>query len=634
MLNADIITSVKIVINVFNCPKYLNAITQLKYTTGLGMLVILGKNMNIRTKARFIPTVSEEFANKENFQNLLETVAINIKEGTVVKGRVVSVGREVIVIDVGLKNEGRIAISEFREAVPSVGELVDVYVDKLESRHGGTILSREKARREESWMKLEASHSKNELVDGMIFGRVKGGFTVDLNGVVAFLPGSQVDVRPIKDKDIDLLMNVVQPFQILKMDRKLGNIVVSRRAILEESRSEARDEMLATIKEGMILEGIVKNIVTYGAFIDLGMCDGLLHLIDISWDRVNHPSEVLTVGDKIKVMVIKYNDEKKRISLGIKQLEENTWTGYDIKYPVGSVVKGKVVKFEDYGVFVQLDGEGIEGLVYYPEISWSKTNQNPKKLLVLDQEVQCKVLEVDIDKHRMSLSIKQCMENPWTKFASENPVGSVIKGEIRNIADFGMFVAVGTDIDGMVRDNDIAKGVNGQEALRRYSKGDVVECKVLAIDVEKEKVSLGIKQLDGSSEDSDEATSSDYIESSSDENKKTSDASIFTKGSIHTCTVASIDSDSITVTLEGDVKGLIKKNDLSSEKFGQKTDRFAIGDRFDAKVTSPSSKKDQITLSIKALEMDEREKAIKEYGSADSGASLGDILGAALKRSE
>ena len=464
-----------------------------------------------------------------------------------------------------------------------------------------------------------------DLVDGVIFGRVKGGFTVDVSGVVAFLPGSQVDVRPIKD--IEPLMNIVQPFQILKMDRKLGNIVVSRRAILEESRSEARDEMLSTMKEGMVLEGLVKNIVNYGAFIDLGMCDGLLHLIDISWNRINHPSEVLAVGQKINVMVIKYNDEKKRISLGMKQLEANPWKDYDAKYPVGTVVKGKVVDFADYGAFVQLDGEEVEGLVYYSEISWAKTNQNPKKLLSVGQEVQCKFLEVDIDKHRISLSIKQCIDNPWSKFAIEHPVGSVIKGEIRNIADFGMFVAIGGDIDGMVRDSDIAKGMSGPDALKKYTKGDIVECKVLSIDTEKEKVSLGIKQLESGAEADDEhhadaATSED-----------TSNLASYKKGDVHTCTVAIIDPDGVTVTIGDDVVGFVKKVDLSSDKTGQKPDKFAIGDRFDAKVLSVSKQKNLVNLSVKALEMDERDKAIKEYGSADSGASLGDILGAALKNS-
>lgn len=581
--------------------------------------------MNMKIKPRYVPTVSAEFANNEDFQNLLETVAINIKEGTVVKGRVISVGEEVVVIDVGLKNEGRIPVSEFINNLPSVGELVDVFVDKLESRHGGTILSREKAMREKSWMQLEASHLNNELVDGIIFGRVKGGFTVDVSGVIAFLPGSQVDVRPIKD--IEPLMNIVQPFQILKMDRKLGNIVVSRRAILEESRSEARDEMLSTIKEGMILEGIVKNIVNYGAFIDLGMCDGLLHLIDISWNRINHPSEVLSVGQKINVMVIKYNDEKKRISLGMKQLEDNPWKDYGSKYPVGTVVKGKVVDFADYGAFIQLDGEEVEGLVYYSEISWAKTNQNPKKLLNIGQEVQCKVLEVDIDKHRISLSIKQCIDNPWSSFASTHPVGTVIKGEIRNIADFGMFVAIGDDIDGMIRDTDIAKGISGSDALKKYNKGDIVECKVLAIDVEKEKVSLGIKQLDAGSEDE------EYESGDISDDDKGGDLSSYKKGEVYTCTVAVIESDGLTVTIDDNVLGFIKKGDLSSDKSSQKADRFAVGDRFDAKVLSVSKQKNLVNLSVKALEMDEREKAIKEYGSADSGASLGDILGAALKKS-
>ncbi len=577
--------------------------------------------MNIKAKARFVPTVSEEFATTEDFDSLLAKVSIDIREGTVVKGRVVGVDQEVIIIDVGLKNEGRVPISEFRGATPSVGELVDVYVEKRDSRSAGTVLSREKAIREESWMRLEASHAKGEFVDGTIFGRVKGGFTVDVSGVVSFLPGSQIDVRPIKD--ITPLMGIVQPFLILKMDRKLGNIVVSRRAILEESRASDRDEMLANIREGIELEGFVKNITDYGAFVDLGSVDGLLHVTDISWNRVNHPSEVLSIGQKVKVMVIKFNEETKRISLGMKQLENNPWKGLEAKYPVGVVMKGKVTNIADYGAFVEIE-DGIEGLIHASEISWTKANQHPKRILDIGQEVEFKVLEVDTEKHRISLSIKQCGENPWNKFAANNPIGSVIKAEIRNITDFGMFVAIGDEIDGMIHESDISSD-NPAEALKQYAKGDTVECKVLSVDVDKERVGLGIRQLvEGGDHASPKASA---------KSAPTESSAAHNKGEVYTCTVtAVVAGDGLEVSLPDGTAGFVKKADLSAEKSEQKPEKFAIGDRFDAKVLSVSKLKNLVNLSVKALELDERDKAIKEYGSTDSGASLGDILGAALNQ--
>lgn len=573
--------------------------------------------MNLKTKARFVPTISEEFEVKEDFDSLLDKVSIDIKENTVVKGKVVDRDDEVIIIDVGLKNEGRVPISEFRENVPSVGDLVDVFVEKKDSRHSGTILSREKALREESWVKLEAIHENGGTVDGIIFGRVKGGFTVDVNGVIAFLPGSQIDVRPIKD--ITPLMGISQPFQILKMDRKLGNVVVSRRAILEESRSEAREEMLSKIKEGMKLEGHVKNITDYGAFIDLGSLDGLLHVTDISWNRVNHPSEVLSIGQKVEVIVIKFNEQTKRVSLGMKQLEANPWEGIDKKYEVGSVMKGKITDIADYGAFIEID-EGVEGLVHTSEIGWTKSNQHPKKLVQIGQEVEFKILEVDTDKHRISLSIKQCQDNPWQDFAGKNPVGSTLKAEVRNVADFGIFVAIGDEIDGMVHESDISLDQQESiEKLKSFKKGDEVECKVLSIDVEKERVALGIKQLDPNYNEADDAKAS------------SADLSEFKKGQVYTCTVSEIKDDGLVVTIGDSVNGFIKKQDLSTEKSESRTGRFAVGDRLDAKVASVSKAKNLVNLSIKALEMEARDKAIKEYGSTDSGASLGDILGDALK---
>jgi small subunit ribosomal protein S1 len=570
------------------------------------------------TKPRFVPGVASEFVSTEDFASLLTKITIDIKEDTVVKGRVVGLDEEVVIIDVGLKNEGRVPVSEFKGNIPGIGDLVDVYVEKRDSRGAGTVLSREKAMREESWVRLEASHAKGEVVDGVIFGRVKGGFTVDVSGVVAFLPGSQIDVRPIKD--ITPLMGITQPFQILKMDRKLGNVVVSRRAILEESRSEARDEMLSNIKEGVVLEGFVKNITDYGAFIDLGSVDGLLHVTDISWNRVNHPSEILTIGQKVNVVVIKFNEETKRISLGMKQLEANPWNGLQDKYSVGTVMKGKVTNMADYGAFVELE-EGIEGLIHASEVSWTKTSQHPKRFLQIGQEVEFKILEVDTEKHRISLSIKQCTQNPWQEFAATHPVGTVIKAEIRNITDFGIFVAIGEEIDGMIHESDIAKDATS-EVLKQYTKGEVVECKILSIDVEKERVGLGIRQLNESEGNSGASKAAAPSDTGSDHKK----------GAIYTCTIKATTADGVEVSLPDDSAGFISKKDLSAEKSEQRPDKFAVGDRIDAKVLSVSKAKNLVNLSVKALEVEVRDKAIKEYGSTDSGASLGDILGEALKQ--
>ena len=565
-------------------------------------------------KKRFIPQLNDIVPATEDFAAMLATVSTShVKEGTVVKGQVVETSSDVIVVDVGLKNEGRIAASEFQTAtnktLPKVGDIVDVFVEKVEGRRG-TVLSREKAIREESWITLEDLYEKQQNVMGVIFGRVKGGFTVDLNGVVAFLPGSQVDVRPIKDPTS--IMHIEQPFQILKMDKKLGNVVVSRRAILEESRSEARDEMLSHIKEGVVLTGVVKNITDYGAFVDLGSVDGLLHVTDISWSRINHPSEVLSFGQEIKVVVIKYNEDTKRISLGMKQLDSNPWDHIREQFPVNKMMKGKVTNIADYGAFIELK-EGVEGLVHSSEIAWGKTNQNPKKLLNIGEEVEFIILDVDTSKHRISLSIKRCHDNPLVKFAQDHPVGSVIKAPIRNITDFGMFVAIDTNADGMIHETDLSWEGNGADLLKSFKKGEEIECKVLNIDIDKDRVALGIKQLtDGPVEGS---------------------AMNFKKNMVVTCIVTEITDDGIEVNVDDTTTGFIKRVELSFEKSEQKPDRFAQGDRLDAKILSIDKSK-KLNLSIKALENDERKKAIKEYGSTDSGASLGDILGAALGESE
>lgn len=567
-------------------------------------------------KKRFVPQLANVAPSDEDFAKLLETVTTShVKEGSVVKGQVVETTSEVIVVDVGLKNEGRIAVSEFQlvrgQELPKVGDIVDVYVEKVEGRRG-TVLSREKAIREESWIKLEKIFEKTENIIGTIFGRVKGGFTVDLDGVVAFLPGSQADIRPIKDPTV--FMNIPQPFQILKMDRKLGNIVVSRKAILEESRSEAREVMLASIKEGDVLDGVVKNITDYGAFVDLGSVDGLLHVTDISWSRINHPSEVLTFGQDVKVMVIKFNEETKRISLGMKQLDANPWENITEEFPIGKVMSGKITNIADYGVFIELK-DGIEGLVHSSEIAWGKSSQNPKKLLNIGQEVEFVILDVDTERHRISLSIKKCQSNPLIKFAEQNPVGSIIKAPIRNITDFGMFVALDEHTDGMIHESDISWENDGVELLKNYNKGDEVECKVLSIDIEKDRVALGIKQL-------------------TEEPEQSAVVDTYKKNMIVTCVVINTNNDGVEVSVDDNATGFIKKAELSAERSEQKSERFAEGDRIDAKIISIEKGGRKLNLSIKALEIDEREKAIKEYGSTDSGASLGDILGAALGEKE
>lgn len=574
------------------------------------------------SKRRFIQQFAEITGSDEEFGQLLASVSTShIKEGTVVKAQIVGVTKDIIIVDVGLKSEGRIPVEEFalsrEHPLPQVGDIIDVYIEKIEGRNGRTILSREKAIREESWMHIEEAFAKGEIVNGVIFSRVKGGFTVDLSGVIAFLPGGQLDTKPLKDiapKEINALMGVTQQFQILKMDKKSGNIVASRRATLKDSRAEARDAMLANIKEGLVLEGTVKNIVEYGAFIDLGDVDGLVHVTDISWNRINHPSEVLTIGQKIQVKVIKFNEETKRISLGMKQLEEDPWKNIQNELFIGKVITGKVTNFADYGVFVELKA-GIEGLVHSSEISWnSKFNQNSKNLLTLGQEVQCVILEIDTEKHRISLSIKQCQENPLVKFIENNPIGTVLKGPITYIANNKMVVEIDSNIDGTIFEHDISWEGNGVELLKDYNKGDIVECKILSFDADKERINLGIKQLT-------EDTHRDSYES-------------IKKNSIVTCHIANIIDDGIEVTLDNGIQGFIKKAELSSEKADQRTEKFAIGDRIDAKITSIDKQTRKVTLSVKAYEIEEREKAIKEYGSTDSGARLGDILGLALGKQD
>ena len=536
-------------------------------------------------------------------------------EGSVVKGTIISIEGDSALIDVGLKSEGRVSLREFtspgQEHGLKAGDLVEVYVERMEDRNGEAMLSREKARREEAWVILERAFEAQERVDGTIFGRVKGGFTVDLAGATAFLPGSQVDIRPVKD--IAHLLGISQPFLILKMDRRRGNIVVSRRAVLEESRTEARSELVANLQEGQTLQGVVKNITDYGAFVDLGGVDGLLHVTDIAWRRINHPSEALTIGQSVDVQVIRFNAETQRISLGMKQLEDDPWSNVDTKYPIESRFSGRVTNITDYGAFVELE-PGIEGLVHVSEMSWTKKNVHPGKIVSTSQEVEIVVLDVDASKRRISLGLKQCLPNPWDEFLKNHPVGSEIEGEIKNITEFGLFIGLAGEIDGMAHFSDLDWERPGEEAINDYSKGENVKAKVLDIDPEKERISLGLKQLT--------------------EDPFTTGAATIRKGIIVTTTVTKLLDTGIEVTVGDNMAGFIRKSELSRDRSEQRADRFAVGEKVDAKVTQIDQKNRKVTLSVKAREIEEEKKAMAEYGSSDSGASLGDILGAALKQKE
>ncbi len=552
---------------------------------------------------------------REDFAALLEeSFKTNaLEEGNVITGKVIGIEKDYAIIDVGLKTEGKIALKEFALAGQTpkiaIGDSVEVFLDRVENAMGEAILSRDKARREESWTKLERAFEDKQRVTGVIFGRVKGGFTVDLDGAVAFLPGSQVDIRPVRDAGP--LMNKQEPFHILKMDKRRGNIVVSRRAVLEESRAEQRNELVANLKEGQVIDGVVKNITDYGAFVDLGGVDGLLHVTDIAWRRVNHPSEVLSIGANVKVQVIKVNPDTQRISLGMKQLEADPWEGVAAKYPMQAKFKGRVTNITDYGAFVELE-PGVEGLVHVSEMSWVKKNVHPGKIIATSQEVEVMVLEVDSAKRRISLGLKQTMDNPWSSFSDKHPVGTQIEGEIKNITEFGLFIGLDGDIDGMAHLSDLDWNEPGEEAIKKYKKGEMVKAVVLDIDTDKERIALGIKQVSG-----------DPMES----------LGPVKKGDIVTCTVTEVTDGGLEVAV-GELKAFIRKNELSRDRAEQRPERYSVGDKVDARVTNVDKAARKITLSIKALQIAEEKEAVAQYGSSDSGASLGDILGAAMKKKQ
>jgi len=558
--------------------------------------------------------MSDYNPSRDDFAALLDESLLgrDMLEGQVIHGLVVGIEKDFVIVDVGLKTEGRVSLKEFgttEAAKLKAGDTVEVYLERVENAMGEAVISREKAKREEAWTRLEQIFNRNEPVMGTIVGRVKGGFTVDMDGASGFLPGSQVDIRPVRD--VAPLMGKEQPFAILKMDRPRGNIVVSRRAILEEARAEQRTELVGQLGEGEIRDGVVKNITDYGAFVDLGGIDGLLHVTDMSWKRVSHPSQVLAVGDPVRVQIIKINPDTQRISLGMKQLQSDPWDGVDEKYPVGSRFSGRITNITDYGAFVELES-GVEGLVHVSEMSWTKKNVHPGKIVSTSQEVDVVVLEVDASKRRVSLGLKQAQENPWEQFLTAHPVGSTIEGEVKNATEFGLFVGFDNDIDGMVHLSDLDWNLAGEEAITKYKKGDVVKSKVLDVDVEKERISLGIKQLGG--------------------DPMTGDT--FKKGQNVTVTVTEVTSGGIEVKFGEDdapMSAFVRKSDLSRDRNEQRVERFAVGDRIDAQITNVDKAARKVSVSIKALEMSAEKEAIEQYGSQDSGASLGDILGAALR---
>ena len=559
---------------------------------------------------------------RDDFEALLNEQLGNVDdggfEGRVVKGTVTAIEAGMALIDVGLKSEGRVDLKEFQrsedETPPSVGDEVEVYVDRVENADGEAMLSRDRARREAAWDKLESEFGEGVRVEGRIFGRVKGGFTVDLDGAVAFLPGSQVDIRPVRD--VTPLMEQPQPFQILKMDRRRGNIVVSRRAVLEETRAEQRSELINDLAEGQVIDGVVKNITDYGAFVDLGGIDGLLHVTDMSYKRVNHPSEVIEIGQTVTVQIIRINAETQRISLGMKQLESDPWDGVAQKYPVGAKMTGTVTNITEYGAFVELE-PGIEGLVHVSEMSWTKKNVHPGKIVSTSQEVEVMVLEVDSEKRRISLGLKQAQRNPWEEFAEAHPVGSKVEGEVKNATEFGLFVGLPGDVDGMVHMSDIAWGISGEDALALHRKGEQVEAVVLDVDIDKERISLGMKQLEKG------APSADGT-----------DSGALRKGQVVTVTVLEVRDGGLEVQVGDDgATGFIKRSDLGRDRDEQRPDRFQAGQKLDALVTGFDRSK-KPTFSVKAYQIAEEKEAVAQFGSADSGASLGDILGEALKKKE
>ncbi len=557
-------------------------------------------------------------SNQENFDfaSLLDEFMDTATsfEGKVVKGTVVSIEKDVVLIDVGLKSEGNVSLRELQDFISgavSVGQVIDIYVEKLEDRNGEVVLSIEKSRREACWSELEKAFNENSNVVGVIHSRVKGGYAVKIEGVPAFLPGSQVDIRPVRDAN--LLIGMEQPFKVLKIDRPRNNIVVSRRAVLEEARAEAKGKLISELSEGQIINGMVKSVTDYGAFIDLGGVDGLLHVTDISWKRVHHPSDLLKPGQNIDVMVLRFNKDIGRISLGMKQLEPDPWAGIDQRYKVGTKIKGKVSSIVDYGVFVTLE-DTIEGLIHTSEMSWTKKNIHPSKLLCIADEVEAMILEVDGSKKKLSLGLKQCLPNPWKEVIEKHPVGSVFSGPIKNITEFGIFVGVTDELDGMVHMNDVSWQKAPDEAIKDYAVGQSVEVMVRGIDPDNERIRLGIKQLQ--------------------EDKVGTSISQLERDRIVPAKIMRVSDRGLDVMIHDEIPSFIKRADLAKERSDQRIERFNVGDVIEAKVVRVDKAGRKVELSIRAIEIDEHKKMMSEYGSSDqvSGTgSLGDILGEAMK---
>lgn len=562
------------------------------------------------------PQDQDALVAREEFAALLESYfsTRSLREGRIATGRIVKIENDYALIDVGLKSEGRVSLRELarlrEEGEFEAGEEVEVFVDRVENALGEAVLSCEKARREKTWEEIQEKFAAQEKVEGEIVGPVKGGYHVDIGGLRAFLPGSQIDIRPVRS--ITPLLGQRQLFRILNMDRRDSNIVVSRRSVLEEDREQTRGKMLETLHEGQVMEGVVKNITNYGAFVDLGGVDGLLHVTHMSWRRVQNPHDVLAVGDTLKVKILRINPETHRINLSIKDLEADPWEKVVETYPEQSKWKGRVTNITDYGAFVELE-PGIEGLVHVSEMSWLRKALRPAKLVSVSQEVEVMVLGIDTERRRISLGMKQCTDNPWEALAQSHPPGTQISGEVTAVTEFGVFINMLEGIDGMVHMSDLSWESNGEEALKKYQKGDKVEAQILEINVEKERAALGIKQISRAAVE---------------------DLKGFKQGEVITCTVAEVKANGIDVHA-GSPEGpmvFIRRGDLARDRADQRPDRFAAGEKVDARITSLNIETGRIVLSIKARELAEEREAVKQYGSAESGASLGDILSPALKQ--
>lgn len=548
----------------------------------------------------------------ENFAELFEEsfASQNIKPGTIIKGTIVEINNDVVVVSAGLKSEAVIPIEQFQSEKDeiSVGDEIEVALDSVEDGFGETRLSREKAVRARSWINLQEAHDKNEIIEGLISSRVKGGFTVEINGIRAFLPGSLVDVRPVRDPSY--LEGKTLEFKVIKLDKQRNNIVVSRKAVVESEYSAERSELLESIQEGITVKGIIKNLTDYGAFVDLGGIDGLLHITDMAWKRVKHPSEIVNVGEEVDVKILKYEREKQRVSLGIKQLGEDPWQAIKVRYPVNTKLMGKITNIADYGCFVEIE-EGVEGLVHVSEMDWTNRNVNPAKLVVVGQEVEVMVLEIDEERRRISLGIKQCQANPWAEFSENVKKGDAVKGQIKSITDFGVFIGLEGGIDGLVHLSDLSWETSGDEAVHNYKKGQEIEAIVLAIDSERERISLGIKQLN-------EDPFAIWLSS-------------HPKNSLVKGKVTLVEAQNITIKVGDDIEATMHISELSQERVEDARTLIKVDDEIEAKIINIDRKNRVISLSAKAKEEHEEKEALSSYQNDSSTSSGATTLGELLK---